>query len=470
MADMLECPFCEYTETDSYVLILHVEQFHTQNSPFVVRETSHGLPESLLNPQKEEVPSATSAQQDASADDAQWVLCPQPDCGEQIHLAELDEHADFHMAEQLTAGDKPPSPSGMHYPITPQHSLDHLSNFSTSLPDDLRQSKTRKRSDSEKTSLSRSILDILSPPSSTKSNNSKLKNKFGNTRLGKSELGPYAYEDHMPRWLHKQLEAGPKTTQQTTIGRDGKLVKHEVVENETPAILPILAQLLAADKSVKQAYLCHPSTVHICKTPKAGGFCGYRNIQMLVSYMQGARAQGYDKFPGRTPGILKLQDLIEVAWDKGINQIGRAQTGGIKDTRKYIGTPEVMALFQSLGIDYGVQAFTDRRNEHAYEQLLTDVEHYFKIGTKDGDAKVHKTNLPPIYLQQPGHSISIVGFERYKDGSRDILVFDPMFSTSPGMCRLLGRKDIRTSRPEVLQAYRRDSRQLKKHRDFEIVK
>jgi hypothetical protein len=36
-----------------------------------------------------------------------------------------------------------------------------------------------------------------------------------------------------------------------------------------------------------------------------------------------------------------LQESIETAWDKGINQIGRIQTGGIQDTRKYIGTPEV---------------------------------------------------------------------------------------------------------------------------------
>lgn len=62
---------------------------------------------------------------------------------------------------------------------------------------------------------------------------------------------------------------------------------------------------------------------------------------MLLSYIQGAKAQGNEEFPGRTPGILNLQDLIERAWDKGINQIGRTQTGGIRDTRKYIGTPEV---------------------------------------------------------------------------------------------------------------------------------
>lgn len=145
----------------------------------------------------------------------------------------------------------------------------------------------------------------------------------------------------MPRWLHDQLADGPKITVINRIGRDGRLIKQEQVENETPGIIPILAQLSALDRSVTEAYYCHPATLHIGKTKKEGGFCGYRNIQMLISYIQGARAQGMDEFPGRTPGILKLQDLIERAWDKGINEIGRVQTGGIRDSRKYIGTPEV---------------------------------------------------------------------------------------------------------------------------------
>jgi len=151
----------------------------------------------------------------------------------------------------------------------------------------------------------------------------------------------------MPKWLHDQLAAEPRITIINRIGRDGRLIKQEQVENETSGIIPILAQLSALDRSVKEAYYCHPATLHISKTKKEGGFCGYRNIQMLVSYIQGARAQGLEEFPGRTPGILKLQDLIERAWDKGINEIGRIQTGGIRDSRKYIGTPEV-SLHSSL--------------------------------------------------------------------------------------------------------------------------
>lgn len=145
----------------------------------------------------------------------------------------------------------------------------------------------------------------------------------------------------MPEWLHRQLSAGPEITIVNRIGRDGRLIKHEQVQNETPGIIPILAQLSALDRTVQQAYYCHPSTIHVGKTPHEGGFCGYRNIHMLLSYIQGAKAQGHEEFPGRLPTILKVQDLIEEAWDNGINSIGRVQTGGIRNTRKYIGTPEV---------------------------------------------------------------------------------------------------------------------------------
>ena len=151
----------------------------------------------------------------------------------------------------------------------------------------------------------------------------------------------------MPRWLHDQLDAGPKIIDVNRIGRDGRLIKHEQVQNETPGIIPILAQLSALDRTVKEAYYCHPSTLHVGKTPNEGGFCGYRNIHMLLSYVQGAKAQGYEEFPGRLPSILKMQDHIEDAWDQGINQIGRVQTGGIRDTRKYIGTPEVRSPIPS---------------------------------------------------------------------------------------------------------------------------
>lgn len=377
MTELLDCPLCDFAvlPTDEYVLQLHFEQIHTTDSPFRIIE------ETTPPPLPERPPSAlsTSASQltPSSEEDKGTLECPR--CTEFVSLSDYDEHLDFHTAETLsfdeTTGEyysqnnnkMHGSNSYTHYGGKPSFHEQHLSIES---PEGLRtqtdhgrrsKKKTQRgRSDttgSEKSTLSRSIQTFNPFAKGDK----RVRPPSANCRLGvsflrlltllladdctqRTELGPYAWEDRMPKWLHDQLAAGPKTTVVNRLGRDGRLIKQEKVQNETPGIIPILAQLSALDRSVKEAYYCHPSTLHIGKTPKEGGFCGYRNIQMLVSYIQGARAQGHEDFPGSTPGILKLQDLIERAWDKGINTIGRQQTGGIRDTRKYIGTPEVRTI------------------------------------------------------------------------------------------------------------------------------
>jgi len=72
-----------------------------------------------------------------------------------------------------------------------------------------------------------------------------------------------------------------------------------------------------------------------------GGFCGYRNIQMICSYIVSVGFQGHNNINRHIPSIFQIQDYIESAWDAGINTQGRIETGGIRGTRKYIGTPEV---------------------------------------------------------------------------------------------------------------------------------
>jgi hypothetical protein len=62
---------------------------------------------------------------------------------------------------------------------------------------------------------------------------------------------------------------------------------------------------------------------------------------MLTSYIISAQSEGSNHFGSSFPTIFQIQDLIENAWDNGINAQGRAETGGVKGTRKYIGTPEV---------------------------------------------------------------------------------------------------------------------------------
>ena len=161
--------------------------------------------------------------------------------------------------------------------------------------------------------------------------------------IQKSELGPHAFEEHMPTWLLQQLQRGPRITTVNQLDRSGHVVRIESVANETSNILPVLAQLCEQDSALSKVFLCHPGVKHVFKMAREGGFCGYRNIQMMVSFIQATKFPGHEQFPGRTPSILHLQDLIEQAWDMGINSSGRVETGGIKGTRKYIGTPEVRA-------------------------------------------------------------------------------------------------------------------------------
>jgi hypothetical protein len=148
----------------------------------------------------------------------------------------------------------------------------------------------------------------------------------------------------MPGWLRKQLEQGGKKEQRNIIGPDGQVKTHCYVPNETENLVPAIRSLLQQDNEVERAFLCHPAVTHFAKSRLEGSFCGYRNSQMMISYITNSKAPGYDKFEDGVPTILQLQDIIEDAWDRGINPEGRLETGGIKGTRKYIGTSEVSPL------------------------------------------------------------------------------------------------------------------------------
>lgn len=66
--------------------------------------------------------------------------------------------------------------------------------------------------------------------------------------------------------------------------------------------------------------------------------------------------------------------------------------------------------------------------------------------------------------------MTIVGLERRNSGSCNLLVFDPMFKTSPGIARLLGTQ-FRVDQPEkLLKAYRRGEVYLGRYSKFEILK
>ena len=137
----------------------------------------------------------------------------------------------------------------------------------------------------------------------------------------------------MPDWLHRLLEAEEK----------------QHLEDTPSAFSDILGKLLEQDQDVEAAYLCHHTVRYVGKLQANGknegnNFCGYHNIQMLVSYVNATEVQGLEAHAVSIPTICEIQDMIEEAWDQGFNESGRVQTGGIKGTRKHIGTPEVCAI------------------------------------------------------------------------------------------------------------------------------
>jgi len=156
------------------------------------------------------------------------------------------------------------------------------------------------------------------------------------------ELGPFANETRMPNGLWNLLSQGPRLTPLYYNMPDGLYLYH-MAENETLGIVPFLTRMSELDPSVQYGFYGHPATKHIGRLPGEDGFCGYRNILMLMSYIQGARAPGWRVLPpaGHTSGIPELQDMIEDAWDLGIGDVSRAQIGRLKGTRKWIGTTEV---------------------------------------------------------------------------------------------------------------------------------
>ncbi|EFX01200.1 duf1671 domain containing protein [Grosmannia clavigera kw1407] len=270
-------------------------------------------------------------------------------------------------------------------------------------------------------------------------------------RLGKAELGRYAHEERMPDWLAVYLKK-----------------EWGVCHN---GVIPVLKQLLEQSPTTEYAYLCDPCVTHVSRLQKEGGFCGYRNIQTMVSYVVGAKFPGYNLFGDDLPNIFDIQNIIENAWDMGINASGRVETGGIRWTRKYIGTPEAMAMFRSLNIPCNVQAFNHRKTGRAAELMLREVERYFETGKYRMGRKVRATSLPPIYWQHPGHSLTIVGIEKTTAGQTNLLVFDPIFKDGSPIVRLIGRQRFEARYPDkLLQLYRRGPRYLGRFKAFELLK
>ncbi|KAK8017609.1 hypothetical protein PG993_013935 [Apiospora rasikravindrae] len=449
-ADSLKCPFlCGFHTPDEYDIYLHMETQHSEGkSPFAVDEDQHQ--EAIKHHDNHDDEDASSIEH--SVEEEQFAECPIEGCGEVITLAEYDDHVELHNLEEAAGDSSSRSASGSPY----QHV--NRDGYQSPYPEqEAATASARSRHGDGSRKQSNSIQQwkhILQMPGTT--GNKRRSPEFEpaeerpKKRLGKAELGKYAHEDKMPDWLV------------TLLKKEGQVVE--------TGVIGVLEQLLESNPSTKYAYLCHPCVQHVSKLKKEGGFCGYRNIQMLSSYIVGTKPMGAEHFRGKLPSIFKIQDWIERAWDLGINSQGRIETGGVKGTRKYIGTPEAQAMFLSLDMAVEAQGFKDQQPIVAERKLLEHVQAYFESGDFDPARKVRTTSLPPIYFQHRGHSLTIVGLEKRSNGSAELLVFDPMFRDPQSITKLIGRAlSHKTSPDKSLSLYRRGNKYLKKYHEFELL-
>ncbi|KAI1477135.1 DUF1671-domain-containing protein [Daldinia eschscholtzii] len=443
MSGVFNCPFCGYKDSVEYSVLLHLEVHHSEGkSPFVADEeqTAAAAVAAVTAAAARSGVEATVAKEELT----EYYQCPVKSCGEILHLARLDDHLELHNAEDSADGSNPGELETGVQPSSSSSCSSSMRAQAAAVPGPSR----------AKPGVPAGVTPNGIPLSSTGGPHVKPSKPV--RRLGKKELGAYYNEERMPRWLEDLLKKrGYKSSQ---------------------GVIPVLAQLLQQNKYTQYAYLCHPETQHISKLRNEGSFCGYRNIQMMISYIVNTGAPGAIAFRNTIPSIFQIQDLIEKGWDQGIHEEGRIELGSLRGTRKYIGTPEAQTLLASLNIQWDMQTFKNLDGDppSASENRMYDaVEQYF--ATAPGvnmQSKVRNTRRPPIYLQHQGHSMTIIGIERQPSGNRNLLVFDPSFADPANITRHIdNRRPVEHSHPDrALKLYRRGPRYFSKYHAFELMR
>ncbi|KAF5864975.1 hypothetical protein ETB97_005862 [Aspergillus alliaceus] len=297
-AECPRCPFCSFSDPDSNLVVEHIALYHPDNSTYFDTPSGKKI-RGLKQATSEQSFSSNHTIEHAGT----YTDCPHG-CGEILLATEVSTHLDLHLAEEVAYESTPSSLPKSSDSATTQKRRgiddhDDLNNFQNLHGPPV-------KGQSKKEMLPQEPLKEKRPCSP-----SKVAITGGVKKLGRAELGPHAHEKQMPSWLRKLLQKGAKTMESNTNTPDGTLWRQQSFENETNDVIPVLVRLCEQDKTVQRAFFCSPN----------------------------------------------LQDMIENAWDMGFNSIGRIETGGIRGTRKYIGTPEAQALFLSLGIHANILVF-----------------------------------------------------------------------------------------------------------------
>lgn len=267
------------------------------------------------------------------------------------------------------------------------------------------------------------------------------------SRAQKQELGRHAFESAMPASVSRVLQ------------QDGW-------SNDVHHVIPRLSHLMR-QKHIQSGYVCSAQATLVHRLAREGNdFCGYRNLQMLCLAL--GLAGFHDHLRDRC-SILDLQAMIEDAWKAGHNAHGLTETGGIRGTRKHIGTQEVEALLQHLKIPYDARRFVGK---DAARKLLDFVSTYFSAAanSRASMSGMTETDLMPLFLQRPHHSVTIVGIATLPNNKRTLLVFDPALPRSFGIrTTLKSRLLVRLINKVELLSHCRSESYLERHSAFEIL-
>ena len=96
--ELLDCPFCNFTDHDHYFLLQHVETIHPEGggpSPFAVRD---------------EVKTHTEEMEGARDNSSEYIECQ---CGEFCLLTEFESHLDMHYVEGMGFDETPRTPGAL---------------------------------------------------------------------------------------------------------------------------------------------------------------------------------------------------------------------------------------------------------------------------------------------------------------------------------------------------------------------
>jgi len=454
------CPF----RGSSDVIQHHFEETHNDDPPFVTYEAR---PRS--SPLRSNTNYHSSAIDVARPEDL-FAVCDRPGCGQDFLISEIDEHLHFHAALEVAEEEASHAP-----PLPPRRTTSPVSPTSQA---SFQFAPTRERVSTRDESRSRSIPDTAARPHSYSAGRPGrvvppdrfFRPPREHRHLAIEQVGPYFRERQMPDDVRDVLIREGNPREVTFQSRDGRLRREMVYNNHTDGIIFVLSEICAMDKTTSRTYLCHNAVRHVYKIQCAGQFCGYWAIQTVLTCLQYMDPAG----PQWIPNVLQIQNAIEAAWDRGLCEIARTELGGIRNTRKWIGSTESYAFFQYIGwnaIPFEFQSDSQPGGKTAITKLLDYVEAYF-ISGEDGAYK-HRTSvetkLAPIYLQRPGHALVIVGMERKRDGSRNLLVFDSSYQVSVPVQQLAAGRSVHTSVERLLEVYRRSEERLSEVSNFEVI-